>query len=111
MRARIALLPGDGIGPEVMDATIRVVESVAAGVSELDVQITEHEAGSELYRKTGTALPAEVLDDCLRADAVLLSAIGLPDVRKPDGTEVQPDMMMGLRRALELQAAIRNYEL
>lgn len=108
---QVVALPGDGIGPEIMDATIRVLEHVVDGVSELGVQVTEHEAGSELYRKTGTALPANVLDDCLRADAVLLSAIGLPDVRKPDGTEVQPDMMMGLRRALELQAAIRPCKL
>ncbi len=108
---QVVALPGDGIGPEIMDATIRVLEHVVDGVSELNTQVTEHEAGSELYRKTGTALPADVLDDCLRADAVLLSAIGLPDVRKPDGTEVQPDMMMGLRRALELQAAIRPVKL
>jgi 3-isopropylmalate dehydrogenase len=108
---RIATLPGDGIGPEVTDAAIRVFEQVVEGVSGLDVQFTRHEAGAELYRKTGQTMPQEVLDDCLAADAVLLAAIGLPDVRKPDGTEVQPDMMVGLRRAMGLHSAIRPVKL
>jgi 3-isopropylmalate dehydrogenase len=56
-------------------------------------------------------LPDEVLAECLDADAVLLSAIGLPDVRFPDGTEVQPQMMMGLRRALGLHSAVRPVKL
>ena len=51
------------------------------------------------------------MDDCLDADAVLLSAIGLPDVRMPDGTEVQPTMMVGLRRALGLHSAVRPVKL
>ncbi len=108
---RIVALPGDGIGPEVMEATLRVMERVTDGITGLDVQTTQHEAGAAHYRETGTALPGDVLDECLSADAVLLSAIGLPDVRKPDGTEVQPDMMMGLRRALEVYAAIRPVKL
>lgn len=108
---RIALLPGDGIGPEVMDAAVQVLERVVAGQSELELQLTEHQAGAALYRKIGVALPPEVLTDCLHADAVLLSAIGLPDVRKPDGTEVQPDLMMGLRRAMGLHSAVRPVKL
>jgi 3-isopropylmalate dehydrogenase len=56
-------------------------------------------------------MPDEVLQDCLDADAVLLSAIGLPDVRKPDGTEVQPTMMVGLRRAMNLHSAARCVKL
>ena len=59
----------------------------------------------------GEAIPADVLQSCIDADAVLLAAIGLPDVRKPDGTEVQPDMMMGLRRAMGLYAAVRPVKL
>lgn len=46
---------------------------------------TPTQAGAEHYRKTGEALPRDVLQSCLQADAVLLAAIGLPDVRKPDG--------------------------
>jgi 3-isopropylmalate dehydrogenase len=104
---RIALLPGDGIGPEVMAATRTVLDRLAVLFPDLHMSFTPHRAGAELFRETGETLPAAVLDDCLAADAVLLAAIGLPDVRQPDGTEVQPTMMVGLRRALGLHSAVR----
>ncbi|NNE00770.1 MAG: isocitrate/isopropylmalate dehydrogenase family protein [Pirellulaceae bacterium] len=108
---RIALLPGDGIGHECMDATRVVLDQMVSHVDELQLTFTSHRAGAELYRDTGVALPDDVLSDCLDADAVLLSAIGLPDVRKPDGTEVQPTMMVGLRRAMALHSAVRPVKL
>ena len=108
---RIISLPGDGIGPEVMAAAVRVLNAAVRHQSELHVEIEAKEAGAAHYRRTGTTLPDDVLQDCLKADAVLLSAIGLPDVRKPDGTEVQPDMMVGLRRAMNLHAAVRPCKL
>jgi 3-isopropylmalate dehydrogenase len=108
-RYRIAVLPGDGIGPEVMDVTLRVLRAVSSGG--LDLEFTSHESGADLFRRTGDALPKAVLDDCLKADAVLLAAIGLPDVRLADNTEVQPVTMVGLRRALGLYAAVRPIKL
>ena len=108
---RIALLPGDGIGPECMDATRLVLDQLVDSIPELNLSFTSHRAGAELYRESGVALPEEVLEDCLDADAVLLSAIGLPDVRQADGTEVQPTMMVGLRRALKLHSAVRPVKL
>ncbi len=108
---RIALLPGDGIGPECMDAARIVLDKIANDTRGLNLSFTSHRAGAELYRERGETLPREVLEDCLAADAVLLSAIGLPDVRQPDGTEVQPLMMVGLRRALGLHAAVRPVKL
>ena len=108
---RIAVLPGDGIGPEVMDAALLVLNRLQESSSGFQLECTLHEAGASLYRKRGTTLPDDVLQDCLAADAVLLSAIGLPDVRKPDGTEVQPEMMVGLRRALDLHSAVRPVKL
>ena len=111
MNYRIALLPGDGIGPECMDATRIVLDEISRQISGLDLSFTSHRAGAELYRETGETLPDAVLQDCLDADAVLLSAIGLPDVRKPDGTEVQPTMMVGLRRALDVHSAVRPVKL
>lgn len=106
-RYRIAVLPGDGIGPEVMDAALHVLHRLAEQSTDLEFEFTSHAAGAAHYRDQGEALPAAVLEDCRKADAILLSAIGLPDVRKPDGTEPQPDMMVGLRRALKLSAAVR----
>ena len=107
---KIAALPGDGIGPEVMAVARRVVEK-AASLHGLKLEITDHVAGAEHYRRTGEILPPNVLDACRAADAVFLAAIGLPDVRQPDGTEVQPVMMVGLRRAMGLYAAVRPIKL
>jgi 3-isopropylmalate dehydrogenase len=104
---RIAVLPGDGIGPEVMNEALRALRAV--GGPRLD--FTTHEFGAAHYRRTGEAFPKAVVDDCLAADAVLFGAVGLPDVRTPDGTEIQPVMMVGLRRALDLYAAVRPIKL
>ena len=108
---QIAALPGDGIGPECMDATQIVLERLCKKTRGIDLHVTPYRAGAELYRETGETLPPGVLSACLGADAVLLSAIGLPDVRYPDGTEVQPTMMVGLRRALDVYAAVRPVKL
>jgi 3-isopropylmalate dehydrogenase len=94
-----------------MDATLCVLRAACDGSTSPQLEFTLHEAGAAHYRTTGVTLPGAVLDDCLEADAVLLSAIGLPDVRKPDGTEVQPEMMVGLRRALDLHSAVRPVKL
>ena len=94
-RYRIVVLPGDGIGPEVMEVSPRVLRHAAEGSMGLALEFTEHAAGVEHCRRTGEALPRAVLDDFLRADAVFPAAIGLPEVRRPDGTEVQTEMMNG----------------
>ncbi len=94
-----------------MAATRIVLDQIEASFPELKLSYTQHHAGAELYRETGEALPTKVLNDCLAADAVLLAAIGLPDVRQPDGTEVQPTMMVGLRRAMGLHSAVRPVKL
>lgn len=107
---KIALLPGDGIGPEILDASLPSIEKAAA-VCGVSLEFSRHDAGAERYRRCGVALPDETLADCLAADAVLLAAIGMPDVRKPDGTEVQPEMMVGLRRAMGLHSAARPAKL
>ncbi len=107
----IAVIPGDGIGPEVTAATCRVIDALLATTPGLSLTMTSYDCGAAHYRRTGEALPAKVLQACLDADAVLLCAVGLPDVRKPDGTEVQPDIMMVLRRELGLYAAVRPCKL
>jgi 3-isopropylmalate dehydrogenase len=94
-----------------MQAARIVLDRMVRDIPGLRLIFTSHRAGAELYWETGEALPAQVLEECLAADAVLLSAIGLPDVRRPDGTEVQPMMMVGLRRALNLHSAVRPIKL
>jgi 3-isopropylmalate dehydrogenase len=106
-RYHIAVLPGDGIGPEVMNAAIRVLNGAKSVSNGLQLEFTEHPIGANHYRRSGQVLPDAVLQNCREADAVLLSAMGLTDVRLPDGTEVQPQIIVGLRRALDLYAAVR----
>lgn len=108
---RVVLLPGDGIGPEITDAALPPVEKAIATVGGISIDFRRHDAGAERHRRTGVALPEETLAECVDADAVWLAAIGLPDVRREDGTEVQPEMMMGLRRAMGLHSAARPAKL
>ncbi len=88
---RIALIGGDGIGPEVVAAAVEVLDAVAVrhGIA---LRYERYEAGAGLYRRTGEAISAADMEAIGRADAILLGACGLPDVRKPDGTEPAPQI-------------------
>ncbi|WP_025771385.1 isocitrate/isopropylmalate dehydrogenase family protein [Thioalkalivibrio sp. HK1] len=100
---RIAVMPGDGIGPEVMKAGIEVLEAAAAGDIVFDYQWLE--AGAEVFRRSGSAMSKETFERAKAADAILLGAMGLPDVRYPDGTEITPQL--DLRFRLDLYAGVR----
>ncbi|MEZ5843091.1 MAG: isocitrate/isopropylmalate family dehydrogenase [Hyphomicrobiaceae bacterium] len=102
---RIAVLPGDGIGSEVMSPCLEVLSAVERRVGGFALAHTTHEAGAGAYRDTGIALPKETMAACRRADAILLGAMGLPSVRMPDGTEIAPQL--DLRFDLELYAGVR----
>lgn len=102
---RIAVLPGDGIGPEVMAPCLGVLETLLARTHDVQLRFEHYAAGAELYRDTGIALPDESLRGAERADAILLGAMGLPDVRYPDGTEVAPHL--DFRQLFKLYAGIR----
>jgi 3-isopropylmalate dehydrogenase len=93
-RYRITGLPGDRIGPECFEGALWVL-SEAQKLFDLRLDIESFSAGAERFRKHGVALPKEHLQEYIQADAVLLAAIGLPDVCRSDGTEVQPEMMIG----------------
>lgn len=101
----IAVLPGDGIGREVMTPCVALVDAVIARVGGFALEYTSYEAGADLYRRTGVALPPETMKGAESADAVLLGAMGLPDVRYPDGTEVAPQI--DLRERFHLYAGVR----
>jgi len=105
----VAVVPGDGIGPEVCSAAVRVLQAAAA--QDVRLHFTEHAAGAELFRRTGDAFPAETLAACRAADAVLHGAAGLPDVLYPDGTEAGQDFSMKVRSALDLYANLRPIRL
>ena len=73
----IAVLPGDGIGPEVTEAAMDVVAAVAR-LFEFEVEESEHLVGGCAIDATGDPLPGDTIDACQRADAVLLGAVGGP---------------------------------
>lgn len=101
----IAVVAGDGIGPEVIASGLEVLEAVRAKVGGFAIRLSEAPAGADTYLETGEDLPAASLETCRQADAILLGACGLPGVRRPDGTELTPQIT--LRRTLDLFAGIR----
>ena len=99
----IVTLPGDGIGPEVLDASLRVLGQVAP-----DLEYTEHEFGGASIDAHGTALTEEVLEACKAADAVLLAAVGGPKWDTTDPDAPRPEQgLLGLRKGLGLFANLR----
>jgi len=108
---QIAVLPGDGVGPEVVREGLNVLRSAMAVTPGLRLEFAEYEAGAELYRRTGVALPAEVFAACQAADAIFFGAVGHPDVRLPDGTEAHGEVMFKLRFDLDLYAGLRPIKL
>ena len=100
----IAVLAGDGIGPEVVDAALPILEALAHG-QPFRFAFASHQAGAQHYRATGEALPATTLAAARDADAILFGAMGWPAIRYPDGTEIAPQL--DLRVALSLYAGVR----
>jgi 3-isopropylmalate dehydrogenase len=101
----IAVFEGDGIGPEIMAPTVAILQAIADLSPDYALSFTAHPAGAAHYAKTGESLPAASLDAAGKADAILLSAMGLPDVRYGDGTEISPQI--DLRKAFNLFAGVR----
>ncbi len=100
----IAVLPGDGIGIEVTEAGLALLRALEPRLARRFVT-TVHRAGAAHYRDHGVALPEPTLAACRRAHAILFGAMGLPDVRGADGTEIIPQL--DLRFALDLYAGVR----
>jgi len=100
----IAVLPGDGIGREVMAAALAVLRAAQGRIGR-DCRLAEHPAGAQHYVDSGESLPESTLAACRVADAILFGAMGLPHVRKTDGTEIIPQL--DIRFALDLYAGVR----
>jgi 3-isopropylmalate dehydrogenase len=96
----IAALPGDGIGPEVLAQAVRVLDALP-----VDVEVVELPFGGAAIDATGDPLPAETLETCRSAAAVLLGAVGGP---KWDGGPARPEAgLLGLRKELDVYANLR----
>ncbi|MGE0287953.1 MAG: isocitrate/isopropylmalate dehydrogenase family protein [Bradyrhizobium sp.] len=100
----IAVLGGDGIGPEVMAPALEILRKIEAK-SDIAFRFTEAPAGAGHYRETGKSMPDSTIRLCEEADAILLGACGLPSVRYPDNTEIAPQIE--LRFQFDLYAGVR----
>ncbi len=106
MEYNIALIKGDGIGPEIVESAVAVLEKVGEKFGHV-FHFTAYPAGGEAIDKFGIPLPEETVKGCLESDSVLLGAVGGP---KWDGLsgDVRPEKaLLGLRAALELFTNLR----
>jgi 3-isopropylmalate dehydrogenase len=106
LNANIVLLPGDGIGPEVVGEAVRVLQAVAARFGH-EFRFSERLMGGCSIDRFGVALTEEVLADCRGAKAVLLGAVGGPKWDDP-AARVRPEQgLLGLRKGLGVYANLR----
>jgi 3-isopropylmalate dehydrogenase len=102
MSHHIVTLPGDGIGPEIIEPTLELLEALG------DFEFEEHLFGGASIDAYGTALTDEVLAACRASDAVLLAAVGGPKWDTTDPAKPRPEQgLLGLRKGLGLYANLR----
>ena len=103
---RIAVIPGDGIGPEVTEATLSVLQRAGERFG-CTFDIRKVLAGGAAIDRTGSCLPQETIDTCKASDAVLLAAVGGPKWNALPGDERPERALLGLRKELGLYANLR----
>lgn len=101
----VALLPGDGIGPEVIAEAVRVLRAVEQREPALRLATEEFSVGAGEFLKSGDPMPESVFHRLPEFHAILLGAMGLPGVRWPDGVEMTPQL--DLREGLDLYEGLR----
>ena len=100
----VAVIAGDGIGPEVIAEGRKVLDAVAAGTDGLSFQLTDLPWGSDYYRETGRMMPEDGLDQIAGFDAVLFGAVGDPNI--PDHITLQ-GLLLPMRRAFDQAICVR----
>jgi len=106
---QIALLPGDGIGSEVVTEAVKVLRAVERLVPSAHFDFSTYSVGAAEYLKNGDPLPAATVEKIKAADAILLGAMGLPEVRWPSGVEMTPQI--DIREQLDLYNGVRPIRL
>jgi 3-isopropylmalate dehydrogenase len=106
MLAKIALLPGDGIGPEIVAATRTILEQVAA-LNGHTFEMQPYPIGGCAMDEHGSSLPPATLAACAEADAVLLGAVGGPKLDDPNAADRPETGLLGIRKGLALFANLR----
>jgi 3-isopropylmalate dehydrogenase len=105
----LAVLGGDGIGPEVVAAGLDVLRAVESRLHGVRFATQEISVGAAEYLKNGDPLPAAALERMKACDAILLGAMGLPEVRWPNGVEMTPQI--DIREKLDLYNGVRPIRL
>ena len=107
MSKNILILPGDGIGPEIVAEAVKVLNTVNEKFS-LDLELVEGLVGGSAYDETGSPLPEETITKAKAADAILLGAVGGPKWDKLDNRDLRPEMgLLGIRKQLGLFGNLR----
>ncbi len=106
MRFNIAVLPGDGVGPEVAAEGVKVLEAVGKRFGH-SFHLDYAPIGGVAIDEFGVALPGETLNKCKRSDAVFLAAVGGPKWDDPRAKVRPEDGLLGLRKQLKLFANLR----
>lgn len=106
MKLKITVLPGDGVGPEVIEQAIKVL-NVVADDSELKIELTEKAIGGVAIKSKGSPLPVDTLDACMESDAVFLGAVGSPEFDHYTGSMRCEYGLLTLRNALGSFANLR----
>ncbi len=104
-RFKIAVLPGDGIGPEVIAEAVHVLQAVEHRAGDAGFDFDEFSVGAGEYLHSGDPLPPATFEKIQTFDAILLGAMGLPHIRWPNGVEMTPQL--DLREKLELYNGLR----
>ena len=110
MNYNIALLHGDGIGPEIVNSAVRVLDAVAAKYGH-SFNFTPYDIGGVAIDKYGVPLPEETVKGCLEADSVLLGAVGGPKWDTLPGNLRPERALLGIRAAMELFTNLRPAKL
>jgi len=105
----IAVLPGDGIGPEVTDTTCQVLEATVDKLDDFHLTFETLSVGAGEYLKNEDPLPETTVEKLKTYDAILLGAMGLPEVRWPNGVEMTPQI--DIREKLDLYQGVRPIKL
>ncbi|MEM9991319.1 MAG: isocitrate/isopropylmalate family dehydrogenase, partial [Bacteroidota bacterium] len=107
MKKKIAILPGDGVGPDVIEQAQKVLDAIAQRFDH-QFDCCQADIGASAIQKTGSPLPDYTLDTCIQADAILFGAVGHPTYDNDPKAKVRPEQgLLKLRKALGLYANIR----
>lgn len=107
MSKKITILPGDGIGPEIMTQALNVLHAVTDKFG-YQFKLEKGSIGAVAIDQTGMPLPPDTLDQCLDSDAILLAAVGHPKYDNDPDAKVRPEQgLLGLRKALDLYMNVR----